>query len=577
MKFNQILKDINREKVVNPSDLLPFLCLESRSERCRISTKLAKAYVDVKDFRKAKECIQRAWILSEFSVDLLPLYLRIHASLHDIRSIQEAYKRVGMEKASQQKILESINYFQLSMNAYAAYQNADHYDYDFDILERIEELAEPHRFEPKFHSGPLERRKVRLAYLVHGTTQKNSVVIKICELFARFHDKSRFEVAFFVPEGEFAIFHSLQGKDNVKALKNHDCKVSTPKSDNGEERLFETALQIYNYQPDILLTTALLAEFTHYFIASLLPAPVTIGFIMGPPPQFASFKLDRGITFTKHPLIDSPCNCSLVGLNVELPDSNLITFMEKQEFNLPEDSIILMSGGRYTKFQSVDFWNAIFDIMRLFPTAYYLTMGIDKPLPFFEGVSPDLKKRIRFLGWQDDYLKVIGMADILIDTYPSGGGVVLLEAMALGMPVVTFRNNYMQIFSQTDWSPGEEFIDIPDLIIERDNFEQFRSLLSKLINDTEFRLKMAKLCKEKIHLSHGDPEKMVRECESIYTRTLEEKMQKNISCFFDKGQTPIINEIENLNKLSLHVISILRKLKYKFRERIARIYKIILS
>jgi len=66
---------------------------------------------------------------------------------------------------------------------------------------------------------------------------------------------------------------------------------------------------------------------------------------------------------------------------------------------------------------------------------------------------------------------------------PSGGSVVLMDAMALGIPVVSFKNNYMKLFDQTDWSSAEEIIPIADLLLNRGDFTQMKSLLTKLITD----------------------------------------------------------------------------------------------
>ena|SRR3989338_5169757 len=117
-------------------------------------------------------------------------------------------------------------------------------------------------------------------------------------------------------------------------------------------------------------------------------------------------------------------------------------------------------------------------------------------------------------------LKLFCVADVMLDAYPSGGGHVLIDAMSFGIPFVSFENNYMQIFDQTDWSPAEEFIAIPDLLIERGNFEQFKCVLLKLINDQEYRKKMAKGCMNEVHTRKGNPERMVRRCEEVYLKVL---------------------------------------------------------
>lgn len=491
-----------------------------------VNFKLAEAYLKINDLPQAKIFIKRAWVLSKFSPDILPLYIVIHSALKDIDAIRCAYKRLGTIAASQQNITEALEYFNLWQKAYVNHLSLDKYEFDFDILERIEEMAKPHRFEPKFKPGLLKNRKTRLAYLMFGMTHVNSVLVRIKRIFAKYHDKSGFEVAFFVPESEKAILDWPQATDNIKRIREHDCHVVVaPNSMNDSERLLEVGAQIYNYQPDLLITSALLANLSQYFITCLHPAPVTIGFVQGPPPQFVSPNLDWSIAWVKQPLIDSPCDCSLVGLEFNLPNPSVLTFYRKQQFKIPDDGIVMMSGGRYPKFQDLNFWKTILKVLSSYPNAYYIAVGINEnDIPFVDTlITSNIKERIRFLGWREDYLEILGLADIVIDTFPSGGGVLLMDAMAFGIPVITFKNNYMRLFDQTDWSPGEEIISIPDLIVERGKFIHLENLLSKLIDEREFRSQMADQCKKQALLKRGNPDRMVRKCEDIYLKVLEQK------------------------------------------------------
>lgn len=569
MDLNDLLSDIARGNIIKPSNLLSFLCAETREERCRVNTKLAEAYLKAGNYHQAQIFIQRAWLLSQFDEKLLPLYVDINSAADEIEAIKEAYKRVGMKKASQQNVGEALKYFMSSIYSYAQHKHIDKYEYDFEILEGIRRLAGPDRFEPVFKSGDFNSRKVHIAYLVFGILHDSSVMAKINRIFAEYHDKSRFDIAFFIPEEKKRVSRWKQAVANLDAIKSYGCEVFLAPNIHCEgERLREVAQKIYEFQPDALITNALLADLGHYYIASLTPAPVTIGFSQGPPPQFVSQDIDWSISWTKHPLIDCPCNCSLVDLEIELPKQNAIKFYTKQQLNIPEDGFILMSGGRYPKFQKPEFWKAIFDIMCLYHDVYYVVIGVrEDELLSLEGLlTADLKTRLRFIGWRQDYLEILGLADIVIDTFPSGGGVFIMEAMAIGIPVVSFKNNYLRLFDQTDWSPAEEFVNIPDLIVERGNFEQFKILLSKLIDNQEYRMKLAQFCKEQIHLTKGNPERMVRKCESIYMKVFGKKLQHNIS---NKNQLSGLDEIGNID-----LKSNLRKIPHKIKEKLIRYAKL---
>jgi hypothetical protein len=118
-----------------------------------------------------------------------------------------------------------------------------------------------------------------------------------------------------------------------------------------------------------------------------------------------------------------------------------------------------------------------------------------------------------------------------------------MDAMALGIPVVSFKNNYMRLFDQTDWSPAEEFIDIPDLIVQRGNFKQLKSLVSKLIDDPGYRLKIGEACEQKIHSTKGNPERMVRKCENIYVEVIRRKVAQMQSSGLNHHPPPLVKRV----------------------------------
>lgn len=529
MDFEKLLMRIKSADAVKSSELLPYLCTEEGEERCYTNFKLAEAYSEVGDYQQAKIFISRSWILSGFSPEVLALYVIIHTALNDIEAIREAYKRLGMKQATNGNITKALEYFNLWQYAYTNYRKLDKFDYDFDILERIEQLAEPWSFREYNRSEPLSGKKIRLAYLMFGMAQLNNVIVKINLMLAKYHDKDRFEITLFVPEPESFLnaLNQHQSRRNMEILREYNCEVTVaPELADTEKRLLAVAKQIYDYRPDILITSSALAEMEHYFIVSLRPAPVMVGLLQGPPPQFTAPTFDWSITWSKHPLIDAPGDASLVQLGIDLPDRDSLKPYTKKDMNMPDDSRILLSAGRYVKFQNTDFWKAILDILSRYPELYYLAVGVSKEqIPFLDDMlTPELSERVRLLGWREDCLNILYLADIVVDTYPSGGGLTLIDAMALGIPCVSFENNYMQKFDQTDWSLADEIVSIPDLIINRGDFKQLIYTISKLIDDKKFRGKMGRLCKEQINLSKGSPEKTVKTFEEHILKIIGNKM-----------------------------------------------------
>ncbi len=535
--FNEILACVAAGETIVPSELLPYLCSESREKRASVNRKLAETYAQVgtlEHLEQAKVFVRRAWLLSGFSADLLPLYIKIFSSLNDTETIREAYKRLGMQMASQGNITGAIRYFDLWQYAYAALNHVDRYEYDFDILESIDRLAMPHRQPVRINVKPLSGRKVHLAYLVKGITETGSVLLKISHMFAKLHDRLRFELTFFAPETKNVVLDSVMGKENLKLFRNAHCNVVlAPNSEKAEERLVGLARSISKANPDVLITSAVLANFEHCFVASLRPAPVVIGLIQGPPPQFATPALDWAIAWIKHPLMDCPVSCSLVDLEFALPRRDEITPYQRRVIHVPDDACILMSAGRHVKFQERAFWKAILDILGSYPQTYFFGVGVQEDqVPFLTPmIRAEIRSRIRFFNWrkEEDYLKVLCLGDILVDTFPSSGGVVLVDAMSLGIPIVSFKNDYMKLYNPVDWSLAEEIVDVPEILLPRGDFTQMNRLLSRLIEDRGYRDSIARRCQDHVSKTRGNPERAVRTCEDIYVKVLNAKLLESSS------------------------------------------------
>jgi len=528
MTLREICDQLSAGNEVAIGELLPYLSASSRQSRAQANHAVAEAYFKAGKVDRAKIFAGRAFLLSDFSEGALELHTAISKSAGDLEAIREAYKRVGMRHARQGNVLEAIKYFNLHQYVYPANGIGDKYKYDFDIIAAVEDLTAMHGALPEVAKSRPPHKKIRIAYLVFGCAHAGSVLIKIWSYFARHHDPSLFDVCFFFPENETWMPGQWASKDltvgaaiaiNIRKITGQGGRVVLTRSADEETCLFETAANINQYQPDILITTALLADYRQLFIKSLVDAPVSIGFHSGPKEQYLLPSLQWSICLNKHLLTDNPCDCSLVKLEVDLPRREDCSFATRGDLKLPADAIVLASAGREQKFLKPEFWIAIGELMEQNPAVCYLAVGLTtEPLFFSSLLPPAVRERIRLIGWRDDYLDVFGVADIVLDTFPSGGGVTIMEAMALSIPIVTFYNDYSKPFDANHWSPADEFVQIPELIVERGNFDEFKVVVTRLIGDRDYRLKMGQLCRETIVAEKGDPARMVRACEAVYVQ-----------------------------------------------------------
>jgi len=519
MGFESCLKRISNGDSFDPAELVPYLLSETLTERTEINYQLAKAFVSARQYAKAKVFVERAWVFSDFSEKVLELYKLICESLNDFDALREAYKRIGIRYAKAGQISLSLAAFNSWQYVYATHTHVDKYEYDMDILDAIETLAIPYILSSEAQEpSPTKERRLRLAYLVFGAAHENSVLVKILATFAKYHDAQNFEVAFFVPEPYLS---RVQKSKLSKLFESSDTKLYVASWSGEDDRLVRFAKQIQQFRPDIFVTAAGLADFEHYFLALLRPAPRVLSLLQGPPQQFTAQGFDHAISWSRHPLIDSPVNTSFIRLGVPLPESAQIAAISRQDLGLADGTVVLMSAGRYAKFQHPEFWHHLIDILRVNPDTCYAVVGAEvSHVPFVLDFAHDLIKdrRILFLGWRKDCLNVLKQADILIDTYPSGGGHVLVDSMALGKPIVSFANDYLHAFDQTDWSVAEEFVDIPELILQRGDFAAFKNVVTKLITDKSFRKKMGEMCNQQVRLKMPSEKESVSSLESEYVR-----------------------------------------------------------
>lgn len=524
MSFENCLKQISAGNAFDQTDLIPHLAAESIEKRAQINYRLAEAFVAARQYDKAKVFIDRSWIFSNYSLGMFQLYKHICENLQDYDALREAYKRLGIRYANEGRLSQALTAFNNWQYVYATYWNVDRYQYDSDVLDAVATLARSHPLQTR-NQPPLsliQGRKIRLAYLVYGASHENSVLVKILHTFAKFHDRTAFDVGFFVPE------HLTDGQKarNSQLLELNGVKFFVAPWSTVGGRLTTVANKIKEFRPDILITTAGLADFEHYFLALLRPAPLVVSLLQGPPQQFTARGFDHAISWSRHPLIDSPVDASLIRIGVHLPEADRIPTISRRQLGIPDGALTLMSAGRHVKFQSREFWRNLIALLRAHSNTCYVVVGAERSqISSFPHTDTDLPDagRIIFLGWRSDCLSVMKCADIVIDTYPSGGGHVLIDAMALGKPFVSFTNDYMHAFDQTDWSVAEEFVAIPELIVPRGDFEKFKEVTAKLISDTNYRNRMGEECQQQIRLNTPTEKQGVVLLEQEYLRLLKTK------------------------------------------------------
>jgi len=554
--FTDLIERIVQGKVADDGELFPFLSLESKSDRYFVNRQLAHAYyiLDTYDsLGKAKECIKKAWLLSGYSSEeILDLYVKIHHKLGDIPSIKDAYKRIGIYFANQNDISIALRYFNLWHYAYANFERMDIYDYDADILSAIEKMAEPFRFEPI--KPELNDGKARIAYLAKGILEPNSVLVKINSVLAKYHDKEKFEITFYLPESEHTCNNTANAVTNIVVLNKGGCKIIfADEFQNDLERLLSIAKKIYENNPHLLVVSAALSYFEHYFISVLKPASLQVCLNQGPVAQFSWHNFDYAISWFYTNVTECPIDTSCVPLEFDLDYIDKHVPKTKAELGIPENAIIVASGGRTAKFQDYDFWNAMGSILEEHPMLYYVVLGFSSDqVPFIKYLlKSHILDRVKFFPWSGNYLDYLSAADFVVDSYPTGGGVIMIESMALGKPILSFHHDFVRLNDGSFGSAGDEVLTIAELLIDRGNFEMLKKKADALITSPEERNRLGQLCKESVYKNRGNAERMTRRCEEIYTKLIDGKLKENLKRNFSTENNS--NKIKEFGKTFLQI------------------------
>jgi glycosyltransferase involved in cell wall biosynthesis len=485
----------------------------SRRERFLGYSELAFAYADVGNIEQAISLADRAFDIWHGEIEFIDRYIAVLKSAGDTARIKQVSKRAGMWLAARDDIWAAIGYFNTSHYAEQSAGNGDRYQQDHDILRAVEVMA-------GVTSGDLPRRfsaenaPIRVAYLVYGAAHTSSVLVRIALDFARHHDPKRFECAFFSPDADTP--PSLS--QNSALLRSAGAELRTINSTDGKTCLFETASEINRFQPDILVSFAALADFRQYYLFTKCPATARVSLCYGPPAQFVPPTADLAISATLHPAMDCPCDAKVVEIETALPTRPALVRLSDAD---PE-AVVILAAGRSEKFLDKHYWELILSVLTNFPKARFIAIGISKPPDFLGKVlASGPGQRVEILGWLEDYQQYLAQADVVIDTFPSGGGMIVLDAMAFGIPVLTFANDYVgRAYDQTSWNPAEEFLNDSSLIVPRGDFAEFAKRLGELLADPVLRQRLGASSEKRAREFHGNPERMIRRIENVYVSLL---------------------------------------------------------
>jgi len=187
----------------------------------------------------------------------------------------------------------------------------------------------------------------------------------------------------------------------------------------------------------------------------------------------------------------------------------------------PSEDRIIFCAGRPQKFFDHTFLQRLIEVVSLDPAFRLIIFGPPPStiIEAFLDINIEIEKfRVDLEGWDPlKYLETMREADLVLDTFPYGGGVVLMEAMALGLPVVSFQNRSDGLggFEVENWNAISKFLP-DDLVLKGDSLDTLAPILFILLKNDRLRLNLGGWCREIAEQNFLDPGRMVRSIETCY-------------------------------------------------------------
>lgn len=174
----------------------------------------------------------------------------------------------------------------------------------------------------------------------------------------------------------------------------------------------------------------------------------------------------------------------------------------KQRLNIPEDNILLLSIARAIKYKTIDgisFADAHVPLLKQYKKAILVIIGPGDSVDWSLAIH-QTQGRIRVLGETENTEVFYQAADIYVDSFPFISNTSLLEAGGYGIPLVSrypYSSDSCDIF-------GADMPGLTDNLIRVRDLKEYTAVLSRLVEDREYRLFLGQATKNKIAEIHWE-------------------------------------------------------------------------
>lgn len=299
----------------------------------------------------------------------------------------------------------------------------------------------------------VKNKRIKIGYLSHCLRRHS--VGWIARWLLQYHDRDRFEInGYFINSKKTNDWlHQMYVQQVSKAYK------------AGTE-IAEVADQIYEDEVDILVDLDSLTLDTNCAILALKPAPIQItwlGWDASGIPTIDYFIADPYVLpeFAQEFYIEQIWRLPQTYVAVDGFEIGVPT-LRRQELDIPSDAVVFFSSQMGFK-RNPEIVRLQMKIIKEVPNSYFLIKGTadrESIKNFFseiaelEGVSSDLFRFLPDVAFEEVHRANLGIADVVLDTYPYNGATTTLETLWMGIPLVTrvgeqfaSRNSYTMMMN----------------------------------------------------------------------------------------------------------------------------------
>lgn len=530
--FAQVLERMRRGVDVPQTEIVPHLLADAPAARQRANYLAAMACREGGKGALALQYAIRATQIGDANGDVIKLCFQLlidHKRYRDAADLARETIAPAAQSGDRAALLTCFLMYQRAVSLLDGADDTALKMYADRGVSAVMEAAFTPRTLPKLRADILDSGKIRIGFLLAGDDMPESTLVRTVLSLIAGHDTSRFQqfVYSLFPSSEIVAKNPVFASWVESISKSGALYCGGPDS-RGLSGLTQLRDAMIRDRLDVVVYSMQVLD--HAALAFMRPAPLSCAVNLGNPLGYTQRHIDFSVVFQMHGQMEALCQSKLLQYSFDFEQAALRARMSppvtRRQLGLPEKSTVIMSGGQAYKFDSEAFWRMVREVLEKRADAVWACGGLEpgKLPPAASQLASSVLARVIPLGWRTDYsAHILPLADIVVDTFPAGGGQSILEAMGHGKPSLSFASNYLRSFSNRDWSPVFEVVDRLDLAVPYGQLDEMISRIIRLIDDPAERARQGAEMKAALEKIGGRPA-MSRQFEDAVLEAIRRKL-----------------------------------------------------